>query len=460
MPRSRPETLRQALAEAAPEPGRRLTDGKRSIEFADVLGAGCLAGRLDQLLGKSVLLAAGSQFEAALALIDLDGCARRIVLLPPDARAAQIPAIVRDAEVDAVVCSDPASFETLCLPAYRINLDLERRTTASVPAIGSEWVLLTSGTTGDPKLAIHSLRGLAAAIPSPDADSARVVWATFYDIRRYGGLQIFLRAMFGRTTLVLSDADETPGDFVARLAGASVTHVSGTPSHWRRLLMMGNWAGFAPAYIRLSGEIADQVVLDGLHAAFPKAAIGHAYASTEAGVGFDVCDMLEGFPHAYLDAPRNGVELRIADGSLCLRSPRRALAYAGRPDLRIADAEGWVDSGDMVETRDGRCYFIGRRSGVINVGGLKVHPEEVEQVIGRHQAVQQARVRARRSPIVGSIVVADVVLRNGSGESGSITREIMETCAASLPAHKVPALISIVAAIELTEGGKVARPHA
>ena len=99
--------------------------------------------------------------------------------------------------------------------------------------------------------------------------AAPPVWATFYDIRRYGGLQIFLRAIIGGGSMVLSEPGEPLADYIARLRAAGVTHISGTPSHWRKLLMSGSAAGFSPRYVRLSGEIADQAVLDGLSRAFP-----------------------------------------------------------------------------------------------------------------------------------------------------------------------------------------------
>src|SRR6266498_2919198 len=71
----------------------------------------------------------------------------------------------------------------------------------------------------------------------------------------------------------------------------------------------------------------------------------------------------------------------------------------------LADAEGFVDTGDMVELRGERYHFVGRRGGIINIGGLKVHPEEVEAVINRHESVRMSRARSRRSPITGAIVV-------------------------------------------------------
>ena len=183
-----------------------------------------------------------------------------------------------------------------------------RQTPASPARLRTEWVLLTSGTTGVPKMVMHSLAGLTAAIaPQSPADGA-AVWGTFYDIRRYGGLQIFLRAVLGGASLVLSSAGEPVADHLARLAHRGVTHLSGTPSHWRRALMSPAIRIIAPRYVRLSGEIADQAILDGLRAVFPEASIGHAYASTEAGVAFDVNDGLAGFPAAFVGDVRDGVE--------------------------------------------------------------------------------------------------------------------------------------------------------
>ena len=84
------------------------------------------------------------------------------------------------------------------------------------------------------------------------------------------------------------------------------------------------------------------------------------------------------------------------------------MSGATRPAL--ADADGFVDTGDMVELRGDRYHFVGRRGGIINIGGLKVHPEEIEAVINRHAEVRMSRAKSRRSPITGGIVVADVVL--------------------------------------------------
>src|SRR5438105_5630069 len=137
----------------------------------------------------------------------------------------------------------------------------------------TEWLLLTSGTTGPPRMVVHTLSSLAGAIRGGRTLAGAAVCSTFYDIRRYGGLQIFLRALLGGGSMVLSSAEEAIGDFLVRAGAHGVTHISGTPSHWRRALMSPAAHRIAPHYVRLSGEIADQATLDHLCACYRNARI-------------------------------------------------------------------------------------------------------------------------------------------------------------------------------------------
>jgi acyl-CoA synthetase (AMP-forming)/AMP-acid ligase II len=450
--------LRDLVANATAP--RFFWDRNASVCFTDLVRATSLEGRLGELAGRSVLLATASQLTTALALIELDGRARRLVILPADTDEAHLGAVIAAAEVDAVVIDAGSRRSAAFDLAVRV---------ACTPAIAptgtnahtrcrSEWLLMTSGTTGLPKLAAHNFASLTAAIKAPSPADGAGVWGTFYDIRRYGGLQIFLRAVLGGASFVLSSVGEPVADHLARLGRRGVTNLSGTPSHWRNALMNPAIRQIAPHYVRLSGEIADQAILDQLRAAFPQAAVGHAYASTEAGVAFDVNDGLAGFPAAYVGAVRDGVAMKIVDGSLRIRSPRTASRYVGS-EQPLADADGFVDTGDMIERRGDRCYFVGRKGGIINIGGLKVHPEEVEAVINRHPRVRMSLVHRKPSPITGSVVVADVVLKADCGEAQPIEvrDDILKLCREALPRHKVPVAISFVPALGLGASGKLAR---
>jgi acyl-coenzyme A synthetase/AMP-(fatty) acid ligase len=154
--------------------------------------------------------------------------------------------------------------------------------------------------------------------------------------------------------------------------------------------------------------------------------------------------------------------MQVEDGSLRIRSKRTAHAYVGRQAAALSDADGFVDTGDMVELRGDRYHFVGRRGGIINIGGLKVHPEEIESVINRHAEVRMSRARSRKSPITGAVVVADVVLADGSdpARESEIRDKILADCRASLASHKVPAVIRFVPALDVTPAGKLARHDA
>ena len=417
----------------------------------------------EALRGKSVLLATTDQFRASAALIALDGIVRRVVLFPPDVSVEHLPYVARTAEADVLVTDNRATASTAhgigrvvtCGQNVKpVNADRGK-------FIETEWILLTSGTTGQPKLAMHTLGSLAGSAWETNPNASAIVWSTFYDMRRYGGLHIFLHAALTGTSLVVSSAQEPVADFLARAGANGVTNISGTPSHWRRALMSPLADRIAPSYIRMSGEIVDQAILNQVKAQYPQARIEHTFASTEAGVGFNVSDGLMGFPPELLT--RNPeVEMKIEDGTLKIRSRRTATRYLGAESPVLKDAADFVDTGDTVDLRDGRYYFTGRRDGTINVGGFKVHPEDVEAVINRHPQVAMSLVKAKKSPITGALVVADVVLKTTLAESGpeALRNGILQFCSAELDAHKVPVAINIVPMLTIGESGKLVRRHA
>jgi acyl-coenzyme A synthetase/AMP-(fatty) acid ligase len=165
---------------------------------------------------------------------------------------------------------------------------------------------------------------------------------------------------------------------------------------------------------------------------------------------------------AYVGTIRDGVAMKVLDGTLRIRSPRTASRYVGGVSPALADSDGFVDTGDVVEQRGDRFFFAGRRGGIINIGGLKVHPEEIEAVINRHPQVRMSLVRPKRSPVTGSVVIADVVLKSECKRSDAeldVKNDILKLCRETLPRHKVPASISVVPALDMAATGKLLRRH-
>src|SRR3954447_23096674 len=197
--------LRDHLGAALTE--RTISDRHHLVSLAQLTTDSCLVGRGGELSGRSVLLATSGQLLAGLALIEIDGIARRMLLCPPDLNPEHLASIIADADIDAVVTDEPARFSG-CGVDLVVPVGLPQPSARIAQTTrATEWLMLTSGTSGVPKIVGHTLDGLCGAIigDRPVPGDSLPVGATFSDIRRYGGLQIFLRALVGGGSIVLSD---------------------------------------------------------------------------------------------------------------------------------------------------------------------------------------------------------------------------------------------------------------
>lgn len=452
-------------------PGDRVwTDGIRDWFAGEVLAEAQTAHAVlaSRLAGRPVALAVRSAPLLARWLTRVDGVAREVLLVPADWPAPVRDEQIRAAGVEVLVGdqppADPRKVEYL--PAARsgtgpVGHDPANPASPSAPPApaGETCILIpTSGTTGVPRLVRHTWATLTRAVKSGGESPCRC-WGLLYELGRFAGLQVFLQALASRATLVFTDHLPELEARLELLAAQGCDALSATPTLWRKILMSPAGRRLPLRQITLGGEIADDLVLSALARAFPGARLTHIYASTEAGVGFSVKDGRAGFPATYLDEPPGGVELKVdGTGRLWLRPPVREQVFVGGG--AVADAAGWIDSGDLVERRGDRFYFLGRANGVINVGGDKVFPEEVERVILELPEIALARVTGRRSPITGALVEAVVVPRDPAGAttgSVALARRVREHCAARLPRFKVPAVVQVVTDLRLEDTGKLSR---
>jgi acyl-CoA synthetase (AMP-forming)/AMP-acid ligase II len=208
--------------------------------------------------------------------------------------------------------------------------------------------------------------------------------------------------------------------------------------------------------ITLGGEVVDQMILNSLTRHFPDARLVHIYATTEVGRCFSVTDGLQGFPRKFLDAPSaDGVEMRIHDNELFVRS-KNAMAGYDPYSFQKDSSHDWMATGDMVNIIDDRVIFTGRKTDIINVGGNKVHPVEVEQVIRSIPGVCNVRVFGKRSSISGQLVACEIV-RDNAVTDAELREAVQLVCQAKLAPYQRPRLINMVEQIELSAAQKMIR---
>ena len=411
--------------------------------------------------GKRVALQLSDPGVGLRALAILDGAAESITLLSPSLPVEYLPTLLRLAQCDTLITDTVEQTGNLPIDDIYTHPDQLPHSDSPLTELQSctAWHLATSGTTGAPKLVSHTLASLVRTTKfrPPGGDAPR--WGLLYDYTRFAGLQVLLQAVLAGSQLIAPPMGASLRTKIIQLAAARCTHLSATPTMWRKIAMTPEARLLPLCQITLGGEIADERILNSLAAMYPSARITHIYASTEAGVGFSVKDRCSGFPASYLGNPPDGVALRIDNGRLFLKNTAVQPNYVGT-EIGFGTEDGWIDTGDNVTFDEHRVRFLGRSSGVINVGGDKVHPEEVEGILMAHPAVHAARVFGRASSIMGEVVAAEVVLLAPPVDVTALRRELKAFVGKHLTPVKVPTLINFVEEFAINATGKISRADA
>lgn len=424
-------------------------DGHRSSS-SDLLKAAddFRKGPLAALAGQSISLVCRNIPSYVTALIALDGWASRLLLVDDSLEKTHFAKFESKLEVSHRVIAAAEGFEVVKIDSCKDS--------TNAGAAPTEWVIPTSGTTGEPKLIAHDLDSLTRSVKAPTTRSADLCWGLLYSPTRFAGIQVILQALVGGSALALPPTTTDLKIAISALIACGCNALSATPSLWRKLAFSGLLAALDLKVVTLGGEAPDQKILDTLREHYPAATIRHIYASTEAGVGFSVADGKIGFPLEYLNQPPPGIELKITDeGNLLLRPGLQRQKLLSDGGILI-DSDGWISSGDLVEVRGDRCYFLGRENGAINVGGQKVHPTAVEAVLLEVPELRAVRVFGKPNSILGALVAAEVVPQP-EVDRAWLKHKIMEQCKARLQRFQIPATISFVDDFDLTPAGKVKR---
>jgi acyl-CoA synthetase (AMP-forming)/AMP-acid ligase II len=439
---------------------------KRIVTVAEIQGyIASNADFINELLGKKVALQIQQSENLASLLVSLDGYSKQLTLLPTGLTSDEQYRFIQQSGSEVLITDNDSVESELPLIKYSSTLfdttkqRCQNKRLDNNIATKSEtlWLIPTSGTTGIPKLVVHTLASLTRSIKTDIRKGVEYKWGLFYEIMRFAGLQVFLQCLVSGSCLIFTDSQNSFSDNVKLLVDSKCNALSATPTLWRKLLMTGLAHLLSLKQITLGGEIADQAILDALQDKFPEARIIHIYASTEAGVGFAVTDLKAGFPAHYLEGLLNGLELRVNDDStLFVRSPKAAMGYAGMQES-ISQNSGYVRTGDLVKKVNDRYIFLGRENGVINVGGNKVNPEEVEEIVRRFDGVLSVSVSAKKNPMMGSLVEAKLVLASEISELKLFKKELKDFCKQYLEPYKIPAVVTIVDDFSISSSGKMIR---
>jgi len=314
-------------------------------------------------------------------------------------------------------------------------------------------ILFSSGTSGEPKAMVHNLDNLVQSFRSDRNRSSRILVFLLFD--HIGGLNTLLSGLIKGTTLVFPSG-RSPGA-VARLIEMHRVRVLPTSPSFLNLLLLSNvCADYDLASLRLITYGTEPMPVDllpRLKETFPRAKLVQTYGTSETGIAQTQSSSSLSVDFKISDS---SIESKIVDDELWLKSPTRVLGYINFDEDQFTD-DGWYRTGDLVETGEGGFYKIkGRKSDIINVGGEKVFPTEIEDCILSNPEITDCLVTGKPNVITGQTVVAKVV--PATDLPPAVVRKIVrDWCHERLSKYKVPSKVTVVSELPVGERFKKIR---
>lgn len=298
-------------------------------------------------------------------------------------------------------------------------------------------VLFSSGTTGTSKALLHDLDRLLTKCTRMQPRQLRVLAFLFFD--HMGGIDTLLYTLASAGCLVIPD-NNRPDDILKAVEEAHVQVLPTTPTFLALLLLSGATQRHDLTRlekITYGAEPMPEVVLQRLSQMLPHVKFTQTYGLSEVGV---LRSRSQASDSLWMQVGGDEYETRVVNGILQIRSPHLMLGCLN--DTATFTEDGWFVTGDLVRQQGDMLRIVGRQSDVINVGGEKVLPSEVENVILELREILSADVYGEPNPITGQIVCAQVILADQDQEQGIVQR-IRLHCLKRLPKAQVPVKISI-----------------
>ncbi len=298
-------------------------------------------------------------------------------------------------------------------------------------------IVFTSGSSGKPKAILHDVERVASKFVAPRRGWRMVL---FLLIDHFGGFNTLLACLAYGGTGVCVDS-RTPVDVCAAIESSRADLLPTTPTFLSVLIASGAWRSHDLSSITLvtyGAEPMAESTLRRLPGVFPTADFKQTYGLSELGVLRSASPKSDSL---WLRVGGQDFETRVVAGILHIKSKSSMLGYLNAPSS--IDADGWMNTGDMVEEEGDLIKLIGRQSDVINVGGQKVFPVEVEAVLLANPEVVEATVFAIPHPVLGQVVGARLSLLAEFDEK-AVLEKIKTHCKAQLQKYKIPMRFEIV----------------
>ena len=314
-------------------------------------------------------------------------------------------------------------------------------------------ILFTSGSSGEPKVVVHDLDALLEKF-LPGGRPIRTVSVLLFD--HWGGLNTMFRVLSSGGFMACARS-RRPDDICALIEEYALDLLPASPSFLNMLLVTGADRTHNLSSLRLvtyGAEPMPPSLLQRLVERMPDVRFQQTYGLVELGV---LDSRSRDQSSLMMTIGGDGYDYRIVDGLLEIKARSSMLGYLNAPSPFTAD--GWFRTGDRVEVDGAFIRVLGRDSEMINVGGEKVLPSEVESVLLSIPGIADAVAYGEPHPLLGQIVCADVVVGDGL-DVGDARRVVRRACAAELPAYQVPAKVKVVAGPLVNERQKRIRPQA
>jgi acyl-CoA synthetase (AMP-forming)/AMP-acid ligase II len=298
-------------------------------------------------------------------------------------------------------------------------------------------VVFSSGSSGVPKAALFEVETLLKRYREPSRGYRTLA---FLHLDHLGGVHTLLHTLAHGGTAILS-ADRRPESVCQTVERYRVELLPTTPTFLRMLVMSGLHDRYDLSSLRLityGTEPMPSSTLAALMPLFPAVRFKQTYGLSELGV---LPTRSRTSDSLWLEVGGVGCEIRVVDSVLWIRSETPMLGYLNAPSP--FDQDGWYNTGDLVQVDGSYVRILGRASDVINVGGEKVHPVEVESVLLEIEEIGDATVWGHPSPVTGYVVAARVTPRRGD-HAATLERRIYRYCQGRLAPWKIPAYIEIV----------------